>query len=90
MPIAGTIKNFYVRMATAQPAGGSLVLTLRKNAVSQSVTVTFSSTDGANVTKSDTVNSFTVAAGDLISIQAANANTANSGTVVSMSFTLQA
>jgi hypothetical protein len=90
MPIAGTIKNFYVRMSSAQPAGGSLVLTLRKNAVSQSVTVTFSNADGANVTKSDTVNSFTVAAGDLISIQAANANTANSGTVVSMSFTLQA
>jgi hypothetical protein len=72
MPTAGTLKNLYVRNTTVQPVTGTFVITLRKNGVSTAITVTFSNADGANVTKSDTTNSVSVVAGDLISLQCVN------------------
>ena len=89
MPIAGTIKNLYVRMGVAQPATGSLVFTVRKNLASTAVTVTVTNADGSNVTKSDTTNSFSVVAGDLLALQVVNNASSTSGTIISVSLLLQ-
>jgi hypothetical protein len=89
VPVAGTIKNFYVKMSGTQSATGTLVITIRNNATSSSVTVTVSSADGASPTKSDNVNSLSIAAGDLLSIQLINNATVTSASVVSMSFIIE-
>jgi hypothetical protein len=89
VPVAGTIKNFYVKMSGTQSATGTLVITIRNNATSSSVTVTVSSADGASPTKSDNVNSLSIAAGDLLSIQLVNNATVTSASVVSMSFIIE-
>jgi hypothetical protein len=89
VPVAGTIKNFYVKMSGTQSATGTLVITIRNNATSSSVTVTVSNADGASPTKSDNVNSLSIAAGDLLSIQLINNATVTSASVVSMSFIIE-
>ena len=90
MPVTGTIKNLYIRIGAAQSATGSLVFTMRKNSVNQAVTITFTNADGSNVTKSDTTNSFSVAAGDLITIQGVNSAPGSaSATVISITFILE-
>lgn len=90
MPVSGTIKNLYIRIGAAQSATGSLVFTVRKNSVNQALTVTFTNADGSNVTKSDTTNSFSVVAGDLITIQGVNnAPSSASATVISISLVLE-
>jgi len=89
VPVAGTIKNFYVKMSGTQSATGTLVITIRNNATSSAVTVTVSSADGASPTKSDNVNSLSIAAGDLLSIQLVNNATVTSASVVSMSFIIE-
>lgn len=65
VPRAGTIRNLRVRSNTAGTGASNLTFTLRKNGTNQTLTCTYSNTaqDG-----SDLVNSFTVAAGDLIDI----------------------
>lgn len=68
MPCAGTIKNLYVdTFNTAPDTSEPLVITIRKNGVDTAlaVTVTNPATTGNN-----TSTSFTVAAGDRISIKA--------------------
>lgn len=89
VPVAGTIKNFYVKMSGTQSATGSLVITIRNNATSSSVSVTVTSADGASPTKSDNANSLSVNAGDLLAIQLVNNATATSASVVSMSFIIE-
>jgi len=89
VPVAGTIKNFYVKMSGTQSATGSLVITIRNNATSSSVSVTVTSADGASPTKSDNSNSLSVSAGDLLAIQLVNNATATSASVVSMSFIIE-
>lgn len=63
---SGTIKNLYVEETAAPGSGKSRVMTFRKNGVDQTVACTVSDTATAC---SDTTNSFTVAAGDIISIK---------------------
>lgn len=64
---AATIANFYVQQSVAIGAGNTAVYTWRKNGVSQSSTCTIS---GASATScSDTVHSFNVSQGDLLTIQ---------------------
>ena len=83
MPYAGTLKNFYVRLGSAAAGTGSIVMTVRKNGVDTALSLTFVSTDGSNITKSDTTNSVSVAAGDRITIGGTNNATSQGGTVVS-------
>lgn len=80
----GTVKNLYVATSTAQPSGGSLALTLRKNGVDTSVVVTIAASAAAG-TFSDTGNSFTVAAGDLLSLKAVNGSGSASAAIISAS-----
>lgn len=62
---AGTIKNFYVSLATAPGTAHSRSFTIRVNGVSTAVTLTIS---GASTTGSDLTNSVSVSANDQISI----------------------
>jgi hypothetical protein len=77
IPYACRVSRFYVVTGSAQPADGSLVLTIRKNGVSTALTVTFAANDAAQ-TKSDLTNSVQFAAGDFIGIEAVNNATATS------------
>jgi len=89
VPVAGTIKNFYVKMSGTQSATGSLVITVRNNATSSALTVTVTNADGSSPTKSDNANSLSVSAGDLLAIQLINNATVASASVVSMSFVIE-
>jgi hypothetical protein len=87
MPVSGTLKNLYVRNGTTQSGTGTMVFTLRKNGADTAMTVTFSNTDGASATKSDTTNTVSVVAGDLICIKGVN-NAPGSASGNFVSFTL--
>jgi len=90
MPVAGTLKNLYVRNGTTQSGTGSIVFTVRKNGADTTMTVTFTNADGASATKSDTTNTVSVVAGDLICIKGVNnAPASASGNIVSFSIILE-
>ena len=78
IPFAGTAQNLYVRTTTAQPVGGSLVMTVQKNNVDTVVTVTVAAGGAAAIT-ADTTHSFTFAKGDRLTLAAVN----NAGSNVS-------
>lgn len=59
------IRNLYVKLGTAPGGGETVVITLRKNGSNQTLSVTISGTD---TTGNDTTHTFTVAAGDELSI----------------------
>lgn len=71
MTTSGTISTLYLVTTTAQPAGGSLVVTVRKNGVATTLTLTVAASAAAG-TFTDVTHSFTVVAGDLLSIQYVN------------------
>jgi hypothetical protein len=62
---AGIIKNLFVETDLAAELGKDIVITVRKNGVDQTLTCTLSEATTAN----DTANSFSVAAGDKISVK---------------------
>lgn len=84
-PLAGTIKNLYVKTTTAQPASGDYVITARKNSADTAVTLTISANAGAG-TFSDTSNSFTIAAGDTFDIKCTNGASATSAVILTYGF----
>lgn len=71
VPYAFTAKNLYVRTKDAQPAAGSLVITLMKNGAATAVTLTIAAAAGAG-TFTDLVNTVDYAAGDTISLRIVN------------------
>lgn len=85
---AGTIRNLYVRTGgTAQVNTPTTVVTVRKNGVDTTVTLTMTQT--VNTTTSDTTHSFTVAAGDLITVSFATTGAAGVSTsIAGVSFEL--
>ena len=90
MPVSGTLKNLYIRNGSTQSATGNIVFTVRKNGVDTAMTVTYSNADGAATTKSDTTNTVSVVAGDLICIKAVNAAPSSaSGNFVSFTIILE-
>lgn len=69
IPTAGTVKSLYVMTSVAPDIGVGVqeyVFTVRKNETGTALTTTISETETAD---SDTSNSFTVAAGDSISLE---------------------
>jgi hypothetical protein len=76
VPVAGTLKRLYIKTSSAQPGGGALTLTLRKNGADTVVVVTIAAS-GAAGTYSNTADTVAVAAGDLVSIKAVNADGVN-------------
>jgi len=77
IPAAGKISKLYVK-ATTGPASDSIVFTVRNNAVSQTLTATLAA---AATTANDTTHSFTVAAGDEVTVQANPGASISSGAV---------
>lgn len=71
-PCAGTISDFYVNFSVA-PGAGNYVLTLRKNGVDTTVVCTVTN---PATSASDTTHSFTVAAGDYITIKSVDTGAA--------------
>lgn len=66
VPVSGTIRNLYVISDGSPAVGQTFTYTARKNAVDQTVTCVIS---GAAVTANDATHSFTVSAGDSISVK---------------------
>lgn len=66
IPAAGVLKNFYIKLTSGNPgAGNSWIFTIYVNNATTGISVTISDT---NTTGQDITNSFTVAAGDTISV----------------------
>lgn len=78
VPFAGVVDKLYVVASAAPSAGKSVAYTVRKNAVSTSVTCTMADTA---VTASDTTNTATFAAGDLFTLLSVGSGTPTTGTV---------
>lgn len=83
--IAGTISTLYVHLATAPGAGTSWAFTLVKNGVDTALTCTVAD---AAVTCNDTSNSFSVAAGDDLSVKSVPTNTPASTVGIRWSYKL--
>jgi len=81
IPFACTLDRFYVTTTTAQPASGTLVVTIRKNSVDTALTVTIPISTVAGTNVADTTHSVSFAAGDLLAISFVNNATANSCTM---------
>ena len=73
----GTIRNLYVQVATAGTGAGQVTFTVRKNGSDQTLTCGLDNT--ATGAASDTTHSFTVVAGDLISIKVTKAGAVAAG-----------
>jgi hypothetical protein len=85
IPCSMTISNFFIQTGNSQSATGSHVLTLRKNGVDTSVQITIPAGSAAGVF-SDTANSATFAAGDLLGIRMINNASASAAQIQSISF----
>lgn len=85
IPFAGTIRNLCVRTSTSQGGVGDLVVTLRKNGTTATaVTVTFVAGQTAALF-CDFVNTAAISADDWVTVEFANAHTAASAAVTSVS-----
>ena len=80
MPTACTLSNFYFLMSTNQPATGSLLLTIRKNSADTALVITVAAGSVAGA-YSNTANSATFAAGDLMAIRFNNNASSSSGSL---------
>jgi hypothetical protein len=89
LPRAGTVRNLRLVTAGAQPASGALVVTVRKNGVATAVTLTVP-INGAAGLYSDTTHSVAFAAGDLLSVEFANAASGVSAVLTGWSVTCDA
>lgn len=81
MPNVCSLSNFYVRIFTAQSGTGSLVFTVRKNAVDTAVVVTIAAGSAANTEANSGASSVSFSAGDDCSIKVVNNATATSAAV---------
>ena len=89
VPVAGTLRDFYVVTTGAQPSGtgNTLVFTILKNGSATSMVVTVGA--GAAAGKfSDLTDTVTLAAGDEISVQAKNNASTTSAVIADMSVLL--
>lgn len=73
----GTIRNLRVRVITAGTDAQTVTFTVRKNGVDQTLVATISNTATGNAT--DLSNSFSVAAGDLLSLKVTKAAIVTAG-----------
>lgn len=88
IPFAGTFSDLCIRTTTAQSGTGDLVVTLRKNGTTDTaLTRTISASDAAGL-YCDLSNSVAYSAGDWFTWSLANAATATSATISSISMKL--
>lgn len=69
--VAGTIRNLYIRIGSAQPASGSLVCTVQVNGADTSIVATIPAGSGVG-NYSDTTNSVAITPGQRISFKLTN------------------
>lgn len=84
LPTACNFLNFYFRIYSAQPASGSLVLTLQKNAVDTSLAITIAA--GSAIGNYTNTNTVAFAAGDTWQIKIVQNATAGSTNLGGYSF----
>ena len=84
MPQDCTLSRLYFRTLTTQSATGSLVITVRKNAVDTAIVITIPAGSTLN-TFSNTTNSVSFSAGDLASVKMQNNATATSAQTTAIS-----
>lgn len=82
-PTACTLRNLYMRTATAQSATGALTVTVRLNGAATAITITVAAGGAAGV-YSDAADTAAAAAADRVSIQFANAATAVSAQIAEL------
>ena len=87
LPTACTFGNFYFRIYSAQPASGSLVLTLQKNAVDTASTITIAA-GSAIGNYTDNTNTVSFTAGDTWQIKIVQNATSGSTNLGGYSFKL--
>lgn len=87
LPTACTFGNFYFRIYSAQPASGSLVLTLQKNAADTALTITIAA-GSAIGNYTDNTNTVSFVAGDTWQIKIVQNATAGSTNLGGYSFKL--
>ena len=87
LPTACTFGNFYFRIYSAQPASGSLVLTLQKNAVDTASTITIAA-GSAIGNYTDNTNTVSFVAGDTWQIKIVQNATSGSTNMGGYSFKL--
>jgi len=85
VPNACTVSKFYIRIFTAQPASGALVLTVRKNQVDTAVVTTIAAGSAAGTEANSGVASATFAEADDMGIKCQNLATATSANILSVS-----
>ena len=86
MPIAGVIKNLHTYIGTSgNNLSGTLDIVVNKNGVSQSLTVQYGAAGDGK--QSDVSNSFSIAKGDLISVETTAA--AGTGTAALISYSVE-
>lgn len=79
VPIAGTLKNLYIRLGAAPTAGKSFAFTVEKNGSDSTITCTVSD---ANTSCNDTTHTLSLAAGDTISIKSVPSGTPTAPTTM--------
>lgn len=80
-PDTGVASNLSIRLATAQPASGSLVATLVVNGVNTALVVTIPAGTGGGTSHTDSTHQVSIASGDLVRWDFQNNATTTSGTV---------
>ena len=88
IPTAGTLKDFYLRTVSAQPASGSLVCTVQINGSDTAITFTVAASGGAG-NYSDTTHSVSVASGDRVGFKLVNNATGASAQIGAMALGLK-
>lgn len=88
IPLAGTLKNMYVRTLSTQPASGSLVVTLQIGSVDTAITLTIAAGAGF-ATFSDTTHTASINAGDLLRWKFVNNATAASAQITAVIVSLE-
>lgn len=86
--VTTTCSRLYIRTSTSQPASGSLVVTVRKNAADTAITLTIAAGTAAG-TFTDLVNTVGFTAGDLLSIKIVNNATTTSATIMEVGVFMQ-
>lgn len=89
VPEAGTMKNLYVRLSSAQPATGSLVITVQKNLADTALTVTIAAGTAGGTTHSDTTHTVAWNAGDILTFKVRNNATSASGQLGTFALALE-
>lgn len=85
IPVAGTVKNLYIRTASAQPATGTLVVTVYIDLSPTTITLTIAAGAAAG-TFSDTAHTASLTAGGAINVVLQNNATADSAIIGGVTF----